>query len=403
MRIASSIRNKLPPRKRGVQGLYGFITDPDFEGLKTMGYTSLADNPEINTAVNRVCELISSMTIHLMSNTNSGDERIKNALSKKMDITPNRWMTRKTFISNIVRTLLLEGDGNAVVYPITKNGLLESLEPIPASYVSYIEDPTGFGYSVRINGKGYHPDDLCHFVINPGRSHPWKGSGYRVALKDVAHNLKQAGETKKGFMESKWKPSVIIKADGFSDEFSTEEGRERLLNKYIKTSEAGQPWIIPADAFEVHDVKPLSLNDLAINDSVTLDKKTVASIVGIPAFLIGAGTFNEKEWDNFINTTIKDICIAIEQEFTRKLLINPNWYWRFNSRSLYSYDINTLSTVGANMYTRGIMTGNEVRDWLGLTPKTGLDELIILENYIPQGMIGDQKKLKGGGEENGDE
>lgn len=387
-------RNKKNVRAEPVNNVsQAFLLSADFEDLCAGSYTRLSDNPEIRAGVDKITDLISSMTIHLMQNTENGDVRMKNQLSRKIDINPNRWMTRKTWISVIVRTLLLEGDGNAVVFPrLTPDGLIESLEPINPYRISFVPNE-GFGYQIYIDGIPYDPDRMCHFVINPEPMYPWKGKGYRVTLKEVARNLKQAAETKNGFMSSKWKPSLIVQVDANTEELANPRERNSMAEKYLQTTEKGEPWIIPSEFMKVESVKPLSLNDLAVSDSVTLDKKTVASILSIPPFLLGVGTFNKDEWNNFISTRIKTICNAIEQELTRKILLHPDWYFRMNVRSLYSYDIQTLATVGQDMYTRGLMMGNEVRDWINLPPLEGLDELVILENYIPKGMIGDQKKL----------
>lgn len=384
-----------PTQKRSVV----WYTDAtNFDSLKCSGYTSLAQNPEIVAGVDTFARLVGAMTIHLMQNTKRGDVRITNGLSRIVDIEPNRFMTRSNFVHWIVRTMFIEGNGNAVVFPRTDNGYLRELIPIPAAYVAFV--PFGeWGYAIDIAGREFDPDNVLHFVINPSSFYPWKGEGYQVTLATVANNLKQASATENGFMSSKWKPSVIVKVDGLTEEFASPAGRKKLLEQYAQGTEAGEPWLIPAEQFEVQTVKPLTLSDLALAEFVKLDKKTVASILGMPTFVLGEGEFKRDEWNSFISTRIMPIAENIQQELTRKLLYAPDLYFRFNSRSLYNYDLKELAQVADDQYVRGIMTGNEVRDWLGMSPldDPSMDELVMLENYIPRALSGDQTKLQKGG------
>lgn len=373
-----------------------WITDQaGFDSLACAGYTRLSDSPEVSTAVNSIARLVGSMTIHLMRNGKNGDVRVKNALSDLVDIEPNRLMTRSNFIQWIVRTMLLDGRGNAVVWPRTEGGRLRELLPIPPSYTAFVPVDL-WNYRIAINGAEFDPDTLLHFSANPGTLYPWLGTGFQITLQDVANNLKQAAATEKGFMSSKWKPSLIVKVDGMFDAMGNPIGRETLLKDYVETTEAGQPWVIPAEQFQVQEVKPLTLSDLALSDFVKLDKQTVATILGVPPFVLGVGEFKRDAWNSFVQTTIMPIAQNIQQELTRKLITAESEYFRFSSRSLYNYDLRDLAAVADDQYVRGIMTGNEVRDWIGLSPLEGLDELIILENYIPRGMIADQAKLQGG-------
>lgn len=384
-----------PSKKRSQAWL---CSSDAFDTLTCQGYTSLAHNPEIITGVGKIAKLIGSMTIHLMQNTDDGDIRVRNELSRKIDINPNENMTRSLFVQWIVTTMYLYGDGNAVVYPQFRRGYLQDLKPIPASMASFI--PSGiWDYMVAINGKEYSPDEVLHFVLNPGNYYPWKGEGLQVALRDVANNLKQASTTEKGFMQSKWKPSIIVKVDALTEEFSSPEGRRQLLSDYIDTAEAGEPWMIPAEQFQIEQVKPLSLSDLALADMVQLDKKTVASILGVPPFVLGVGEFKQDEWNNFIDSTIMPVAQSMQQEFTKKLLYSQEYYFKFNPRSLYNYSLQETISAGAEMVDRMAMRRNEWRDWVGLPPDAEMNELLALENYLPANRLGDQGKLvQNGGE-----
>ena len=365
-----------------------WLADSD---LCCQGYTRLSDNPEIQTACLRIAELIGSMTIYLMENTPDGDKRIINELSRLIDITPNGTMTRSTWMTANVMNMLLYGKGNAICVPHTYDGYLRSLEPITASRVSF--QPIGYrDYRISIDGQPRDPESVMHFVYNPDPVYLWKGQGVTVTLKDIANNLKQAQKTENAFMASEWKPSIIVKVDALTDEFSSPAGREKLLESYVKPSRTGEPWLIPAEQFQVEQVRPLTLSDLAIKDTVELDKKTVASVIGVPPFLLGVGEFNRDEWNSFVQTKIKAIVTNIQQEMTRCLIVSPKWYLMLNYWSLIDYDIKSMSEVLLAGADRGFINGDEWRDRMHMTP-AGLKEYKILENYLPYDMSGKQKKL----------
>ena len=355
------------------------------------GYTRLSDNPEIQTACLRIAELIGSMTIYLMENAEDGDKRIVNELSRTFDIRPNGNMTRSVWMTANVMNMLLYGKGNGICVPHTYEGIIRSLEPISPERVTF--NPIGYrDYKVLIDGTARDPDNLLHFVYNPDPTYPWKGRGVTVTLKDIANNLKQAQATENAFMSSEWKPSIIVKVDALTDEFATPEGRQKLLDSYVKPARTGEPWLIPAEQFQVEQVRPLTLSDLAIKDTVELDKKTVAAVIGVPAFLLGVGQYNREEWNSFIQSKVKYIAQIIEQEMTRCLIINPKWYVHLNYWSLVDYDIESMSRVMLAGADRGYITGDEWRNKLHMSP-AGLKEFKILENYIPYDMSGNQKKL----------
>lgn len=365
--------------------------------LFSMGYSKLSDNPEIKIGVDRMADLVSSMTIRLMENTSDGDKRVVNELSRKIDINPYKKMTRKTWIYKIVYDLLLSGDGNSIVYPIIKNNLIEDLKPLSMSQVGW--NLTDDDYSIDYGGKTYQSDSIVHFAMNPDPNVPWKGTGYRVNLKDIVDNLKQATKTKKGFMSGQYMPNVIIKVDAMSEELANEAGRSEIKKKYLGESKPGEPWVIPADLLEVNSVKPLSLEDIAINESVELDKRTVAGLLGVPAFFMGVGEFKKDEYRNFVNTRIMGIAQIIAQTLTRDLLYSPTMYFDLNPRSLMSYDLGELVSAGTQLVDRNALRRNELRNWIGLDPDSEMEELIVLENYVPQDKLGDQNKLKGGDDE----
>lgn len=376
-----AINSRDAPQMRSTSSGVFLCSDEAYRVLCGDGYKPLSSCPEVQMAVNAYADTIASMTIHLMQNTDKGDVRLKNELSRRMDIDPHPDMTRHQLIYDIVHTLLLEGEGNQVTIPIYWDGYLERLEPVAPSRVSILPPQNGGRYRIMAGGVPMNPDEVLHFVRNPDPEAPYRGRGYTIGLRDVVKSIRQATATKQTLMENP-APSIIVKVDGLTEELQTPEGREKLSNQYLSRTENGRPWMIPADTLEVTQVKPLTLNDLAIKTNLELDKKSIASMLKVPGFMVGVGEFNAKEFDWFVSVPCMTVAKIIEQELTRKTLLSPDWYWKMNNRTLLNYDIERIVSVGKELVDRATMRRNELRDWLGMSPDPEMDDVLILENYL---------------------
>lgn len=382
-------------KKKRNQGVALWLNGDDAKDLLCPdGYKPLSQNEEIRRCVFKIADTVSNMTIMLMENGEFGDNRIKNELSRKLDICPNSYTTRKHFVHSIVTDMCIYG--NAVVLPTYQDGYLYSLDLLDASSCHYRATPSG--YDILFKGKVLNSSDVLHFVLNPKDTKRFEGDGFTNMLIDTISTLVQANTTKKAFLKSKWKPSLVITLDTDAEELMDAEKRSKILGSYTKTTEIGEPWLIPAGEIDVKTITPMTLQDLAISDSINLDLKAIACCFGVPSFMVGIGEFDKSEYNNFIATTVHSIAEIIGQELTRQLIISPNWYIKFNEHSLLQYDLQEKVTYIKEMLSGGVISRNEARNEINKSPVDiqAMNDYNVLENYIPVDRLGDQNKLSGG-------
>ncbi len=196
------------------------------------GYHRLSDAPEVAAAVWWIADMVAGMTIQLTRNGPSGDTRVRDELSRKVDVSPWSLGTRQTFVGWIVSTMLFEGE--AFVLPRTVGGLLEDLIPMPGARPQL--RPGGDPYEVVWKGVAFRPDEVLHFRLRPDLREPWRGLGLQVQLQQVVDSIMQTAKTKQAYMSSEYKPPLIVAVNADSD-LSDEDKRSEFIKNYLKRSD----------------------------------------------------------------------------------------------------------------------------------------------------------------------
>lgn len=334
-------------------------------------------------AVNCISDSVAQLPLEIFKIDTNGfkvKDR-KNPSFNMLNQKPNNRMTRYTFLSLIIQSMLLKGNGFAY---ITRdiNGNPEQLIFVPYSYVTIIPPNTMFEpikYKVLgINGDVL-PKDMLHFINYSvdgvvGIStleHARNSLGLYHDAEKFAANFYAGGCALGGFIKSETsltpKQKNEIK-EGFSNAFGrsgTSNGLAVLEGNLSYESITVNPQdsqMLQNREFSVIDVarwfgvSPIKLMDLSKSSYSTVEATQLA----------------------FLTDTIAPLLEKIELEFETKLFPLGEVDVRFDVSQLLRADRQSLASYYSTMVQSGVMQINEVRRELDLPSVVGGDT-----NFVP--------------------
>lgn len=335
---------------------------------------------EFERAVETIGGLLGALTLQVWQSKGNTKERLKNAKSYWLDIEPVRGATRLEWTKKVVRTMYERGVCFVSVETDSAGNQLKILDDALVQ-----TDGTVRCYKQNVV---YKATDLLRFSVGTKPA--------LEALKQTNDNLRMAAALKARFLKNSFIPKMVVKVDVDMSALTDENDKRLkvLQNVIARSSESGQPIVFEQGFAEIQELKGRTYDELGLDVALKDEQLKVAAFFGLPAFLVGAGSFDREEYNLFIKTTFMTLVRMFEQQLSR-VFASKDVYVKYNTERLLSIDLSEQMSFVSECLAQGIMTPNEARQKLGLTPSTakGMNDFRILENYVPVSQLGDQAKL----------
>jgi len=378
---------------------------------KTYKYQDLAkegykNNPIVYRCVNEISKGISSIDFQIK---NSNDEIIESHPVIEVLQRPNPLQSRSEFISSLVGFLMLSGNAyilgvGAENRPPRELHLLRpdridikgSGKPIPEKYVYKIGGKLLGEYPVDPEtGKA----DVKHIKLwNPLDDYYGLSPLSAAATEIDQHNM--AGRHNINLLDNGLRPSgaIIFKPtdeSGISTNLTDSQRQQLqndLMNRFQGPQNAGRPMLLEGDfSFQEMSLSPKDMDFISMKNMSATD---IASVFGVPSQLVGvpdAQTYSNVQEARLglYEETIIPLCKKLESDLNEWLMpmYDENLRIEFNTDDIpaLSERRRLIYANVTNAVTQGIMTRNEARERLGLTPLEGADDLYISATLFPLG------------------
>ena len=349
----------------------------------------------VNRAVNMIVDDVSEIRVDIGRKLPLAPV-FQNIRKSRVDLLlntePNPFQDINTFKRNLIIDLLI--DGNIFVYFDGAH-----LYQLPARNVDIETDETTYIKSFIYDGRlEYSPQEIIHVKENSFNS-MYRGI---PRLKPAYKRMQLLGSMRK-FQENFFKngavPGLVIK----SPNTLSEKIKERMLaawrSRYNPEAGGHRPLILDG-GLEVSSLNEVNFRELNFQESIKENEKIILEAIGVPPILLDSGN-NANIRPNhrlYYLETILPIVRKINFAFER--------YFGFDLKEDISNipalrpELQDEAAYYSSLVNGGVMSPNEAREALRLSPVEGHDDL-----RVPANIAGSAANPSEGGrpEENTDE
>ena len=360
------------------------------EVLQYVNYTSYNTNRAmLLSTVYRCVEVISDSVAQLpinLYNVGSDGYKVENTnhpVSYLMHNEPNKKMTRFTLIKLMVSSMLLKGAAFAYIERDNR-GNVKSINFVPSETVTITESPTDIIYNVVGIGR-VDSENMLHIL-----NFSYDGVHGISTLKHANKTLQIAWDEEDaagGFFRSGGNLSGLIT----SEAPLTAKQKQDIKNSFLGSQNGsnGNPnGIALLDAnlkYQSIQVNPADAELLESRKYTTTDICRFFGLSPMKAFDYSHSSYSSVEAAQlaFLTDTLAPMLAKFEAEFKRKLLKRSeksNPIITFDTSVLLRTDKTSLTQWYRELFNLGVLSPNEIRKELDLSPVEGGDKHFMQVN-----------------------
>lgn len=347
---------------------------------------NLRESDIVGSIANAIASNVGKLQPQIIRRTDDGLNVRNDYLSRILSL---RWSPELDTYSALYRMasdLVYNSNAYAVIFYTPDFTRVQSIVPVSAKNVRIWESENGillFRFVWDYDGKEYTLPymNVIHIRARYDKKR-FMGTAPDGQLKNTLELIDTTGEALRSAVRNSANLKGYLKYNNFIDDDELKAKVKEFQDAYMSVGNTGGI----AGLDNSMDFKEISQNapNIPVVQSQFL-RDNVYRYYGVNEKIL-TSSFNEAEWNSFYENVIEPISIQLSLEFTFKLLSERERGFGnkviFTANRLQYATLQTRMSIGGQLYDRGIITINELRELMYYEPIEEGDVRMVSLNYV---------------------